>query len=134
MPKPKASQVLLDRANENSKIEIICNTEIVRIAGDDHMTSIEVKDRATGEIKSIPVEGILVRIGLKPNTEFLKDVLELTPIGQVPVNENMETSIPGIFAAGDVRQYSPMQIATAVGDGVNAAMSCGRYIEANFAD
>ena len=76
-------------------------------------------------------EGILVRIGLLPNTQFLNGVLPLTPAGQIPVNENMETSIPGIFAAGDVRQYSPMQIATAVGDGVNAAMSLGRYLESN---
>jgi thioredoxin reductase (NADPH) len=131
MPKPKASRVLLDRAGENGKITVLCNTKIERIVGDDHVTAVEVEDRATGEKRSIPVEGILVRIGLQPNTQFLKGVLELTPIGQIPVNENMETVVPGIFAAGDVRQYSPMQIATAVGDGVNAAMSCGRYIEAN---
>jgi thioredoxin reductase (NADPH) len=134
MPKPKASQVLLDRALSNPKIEIRCATKIERIVGDERVTAVEVEDRATGEKSSIPVEGILVRVGLQPNTHFLQDVLDLTPIGQIPVNENMETCIPGIFAAGDVRQHSPRQIAAAVGDGVNAAMSCGRYIEANFPD
>jgi thioredoxin reductase (NADPH) len=134
MPKPKASQVLVDRAMENPKVEVRCNTKIEAIVGDEHVTAIQVEDRGTGEKDSIPVEGILVRIGLQPNTKFLQGVLDLTPIGQIPVNENMETSVAGIFAAGDVRQYSPMQVATAVGDGVNAAMSCGRYIEANFAD
>jgi thioredoxin reductase (NADPH) len=131
MPKPKASKVLLDRANANAQIEIRCATKITAIIGDKHVTALELEDCNSGAKSRLAVEGILVRIGLQPNTQFLEGVLDLTPVGQVPVNENMETSIPGIFAAGDVRQYSPMQIATAVGDGVNAAMSCGRYLETN---
>jgi thioredoxin reductase (NADPH) len=129
MPQAKASKILLDRAHDNPKIEIRCATRIERIVGGDRVTALELEDRNSGAKNRLEVEGILVRIGLKPNTQFLHGVVPLTPIGQVPVNENMETSIPGIFAAGDVRQHSPMQIATAVGDGVNAAMSLGRYLE-----
>ena len=129
MPQPKASKILLDRAHDNPKIELRCATRIEKIIGGDRVTALELEDRNTGAKSRLEVEGILVRIGLKPNTQFLHGVLPLTPIGQIPVNENMETGIPGIFAAGDVRQHSPMQIATAVGDGVNAAMSLGRYLE-----
>ena len=129
MPRPKASKVLMDRAHTNPKIEIRCATKIERIIGEDHVTALDLASCNGGEKSRLSVEGILVRIGLSPNTQFLSDLLPLTPVGQIPINENMETSIPGIFAAGDVRQYSPMQIATAVGDGVHAAMSFGRYLE-----
>ena len=131
LPQPKASKVLQERALSNPKIEIRCATKISAIIGDEHVTGLDLEDCSTGAKSRLAAEGILVRIGLLPNTQFLNGVLPLTPAGQIPVNESMETSIPGIFAAGDVRQYSPMQIATAVGDGVNAAMSLGRYLESH---
>jgi len=128
MAQPKASRVLLDRAEENPNIEVICGTKIEGIVGDDWVTSVEVSDVATGEKRTLDVQGIYVRIGLVPNTQFLQGTLELTPAGQVPVNEQMATAIPGVYAAGDIRTNSPAQMATAVGDGVIAAMALGRYI------
>ena len=128
MAQPKASRVLLDRAEENPNIEVICGTKIEGIVGDDWVTGVEVSDVATGEKRTLDVQGIYVRIGLVPNTQFLQGTLELTPAGQVPVNEQMATSIPGVYAAGDIRTNSPAQMATAVGDGVTAAMALGRYI------
>ena len=128
LPQPKASKVLLDRACSNPGIAIKCGAKIERIVGEEGVTAVEIQDVATGARTSLAVEGVLVRIGLIPNTKFLQGALPLGPTGQVPVNENMETAIPGILAAGDVRQHSPMQMATAVGDGVTAAMALGRYI------
>lgn len=125
---PKASKVLLDRADENPNITLICNTKITGIAGDDWVTGIDIENRETGEKSRLDVQGIYVRVGLVPNTKFLEGTLELTPAGQIPVNENMATEIPGIYAAGDVRQFSPRQMATAVGDGVTAAMALGSYL------
>lgn len=125
---PKASKILLDRAEENPNIEVICGTQINAIFGEDWVTGVEVENRATGEKRTLDVQGIYVRVGLVPNTKFLEGTIQLTPAGQIPVNENMETSIAGIYAAGDVRQFSPRQMATAVGDGVTAAMACGQYI------
>ena len=111
MAQPKASRVLLDRAEENPNIEVICGTKIEGIVGDDWVTGVEVSDVATGEKRMLDVQGIYVRIGLVPNTQFLQGTLELTPAGQVPVNEQMATAIPGVYAAGDIRTNSPAQMA-----------------------
>jgi len=129
MPQPKASKVLMDRAASNPNIELIVGTKIETVVGDEHVTGVDILEVATGTKNHLDVEGVLVRIGPSPNTQFVQDILPLTPIGQIPVNENMETNIPGIYAAGDVRENSPMQISTAVGDGVTAAMALGRYLQ-----
>jgi thioredoxin reductase (NADPH) len=129
LPQPKASKILLDRAWSTPNIVIKCGTKIERIVGDERVTAVDLLEAATGDQSRLAADGVLVRIGLIPNTQFLKGVLPLGVAGQVPVNENMETAVPGILAAGDVRQNSPMQMATAVGDGVTAAMAVGRYIE-----
>jgi thioredoxin reductase (NADPH) len=128
MPQPKATKVLLDRAYANPNMEIKLSTKIEAILGDEKVTGVEIQDVATGEKSRLDVEGLLVCIGLIPNTQFVQGLLTLTPTGQIPVTENMETSIPGICAAGDIREHSPMQFATAVGDGVTAAMALGRYL------
>ncbi len=127
----KASRVLLDRADADPKITILTNTKICAAVGGETMEGVEVEDRATGEKKVIRASGMLVRIGLNPNTDFLEGCLELTPQKFVPVNGNMETAIPGIFAAGDIRTGSPMQVSTAVGDGATAALAAGRFLNSH---
>ena len=128
LPQSKATKVLLERALSDPKIEIKYGTKIEAIVGDEGVRALELQDIATGAKSRLPVDGILVHIGIQPNTQFLGGLLPLAAGGQIPINENMETCIPGVFAAGDVRQHSPMQIATAVGDGVNAAMAIERYL------
>lgn len=128
MDVPKASKVLLDRAEENPNVEVICGTKINAVVGDDWVTGVEVENRATGEKKVLDVQGIYVRVGLVPNTKFLEGLLDLSHGGQIQVDVNMATAVPGIYAAGDVRENSPRQMATAVGDGVTAAMALGRYL------
>ena len=128
LPAPKASKVLLDRADTDPSIEIRCGVKILEITGEEWVDAVEIQTVDTGARSRLDVAGILVRIGLIPNTMFLRDSLVLDPLGQIPVNENMETAIKGIFAAGDVRQHSPVQMATAVGDGVTAAMALGKYM------
>ena len=128
MDKPKASQVMLDRVEENPNIEVICNTQITTIKGESWVDGVEVMDRATGEKRVLNVQGIYVRIGLLPNTSYLNGLLELAPTGHVPVDGNMKTAIDGIYAAGDIRTASPAQMAAAVGDGVVAYMNLNRYL------
>ena len=128
METPKASKVMLDRAEENSNIEVICNTKITGIQGEDWVTGVEVEDRESGEKRVLAVEGIYIRIGLLPNTSYAEGCVELAPSGHVVVDGNMKTSAEGIYAAGDIRENSPAQMATAVGDGVVAYMNLNRYL------
>ena len=132
MPQLTASKILQEKALANSKIKICCGTRIEAIAGDDHVKEVELLNILTGERTTLQVGGILVRIGLEPNTSYLKGLLSLDSEGFVLVNEELETFIPGIFAAGDIRHASARQIATAVGDGVTAALSAGRLIESKY--
>jgi thioredoxin reductase (NADPH) len=122
MPQMLATKMLQERVLSNPKIEVRCGTKIEGIRGSDKLEFLELADVKTGQKNTLKVDGLLVRVGLIPNTAFLKGTLPLNPIGQVMVNDRMETGIPGIYAAGDVRHNSPMQIVTAVSDGATAAM------------
>jgi len=132
MPQLTASKILQERALANPKIKICCGTRIEAIKGDDHVKELELLNVSTNETTTLPVGGILVRIGLVPNTSYLKGLLSLDSEGYILVNEKMETSIPGVFAAGDIRHASARQIATAVGDGVAAALSAGNLIRLKY--
>lgn len=128
METPKASKVMLDRAEENPNIELLCNTKITGIQGEDWVTGVEIEDRESKEKRVLDVEGIYIRIGLLPNTSYAEGCVELAPSGYVVVDGNMKTSADGIYAAGDIRTNSPAQMATAVGDGVVAYMNLNRYL------
>ena len=132
MPQLTASQVLQERALANPKIKICCGTKIEAITGDNHVKELELLNVLTSERTTLRVGGILIRIGLEPNTSYLRGLLSLDSKGFVLVNEELETSIPGIFAAGDIRHGSARQIATAVGDGVTAALSADRLIKLKY--
>jgi thioredoxin reductase (NADPH) len=129
LPQLTATKVLQERAFSDPKIDITCGSKIEAICGDNQVKSLDVIDIKTGERSSIAVDGILVHVGVEANTEYLKGSVPLDEKGQVLVNEKMETEISGIFAAGDIRHNSPMQIATAVGDGATAALSLEKYLE-----
>lgn len=126
--KPRAEQILQDRVEENENIELLCNTDITEILGSDWVSGVKIRDKESGEEKTLDVQGIFIRIGLIANTGFLEDTIDLTSAGQIPVNVRMETELPGVYAAGDIRIDSPKQMATAVGDGATAAMACCEYI------
>jgi thioredoxin reductase (NADPH) len=128
MEKPKASQIMQDRCAENDNIEIICNWKTNSISGTDWVTGVEIENRATGEKRTLNVEGVFIRVGQLSNTDFVKGLVNMAPNGQVIVDQNMQSSVPGIVAAGDIRSWSPAQISTGVGDGVTAAMTLVRYL------
>jgi len=132
MPQLTASKILQERALANQKIKICCGTKVEAIKGDDQVKELELLNVSTSEKTTLQVGGVLVRIGLKPNTSYLKDLVSLDNEGYVLVNEELETSVPGIFAAGDIRHGSARQIATAAGDGVTAALSADRFIKLKY--
>lgn len=128
LPQCTATKILQDRAFSNPKIEVRCGSKIEAIIGDKQVKALDLLDIQTGERSTLEVDGILVHIGVEPNTDYLSGIVPLDSQGYILVNEKMETEIPGVFAAGDIRHNSAMQIATAVGDGATAALSAGRYL------
>ncbi len=124
----RAERILQERLFSNPKIEVLWNTVVREIKGDNFIKSIVIENLVTGELKELNISGIFIYIGLKPNTSFVEGLLKLDKDGFILTNEDMETSVEGIFAAGDVRSKTLRQIATAVGDGAIAAISAEKYI------
>lgn len=124
----RAEKILQERIFENSKIEVLWDSVIEKISGKDRLESItimNVKDKSFSEIK---LDGLFISIGMDPNTGFVKGLIDINELGQVKVNKTMATSEPGIFAAGDVTDACPEQMATAVGTGVAAALAVDEYL------
>ena len=129
LPAISASPILQERARANDKLEIRCGCRVTSIQGEAGVTAIELEDTATGTKEVLAVGGILVDIGLEPNTGFLGDVVQLDTRKRVIVSEKMETSTRNIYAAGDVRSGSPGQVVTGVADGAVAAISIQKALQ-----
>lgn len=127
--KLRADKILQERAFKNEKIEFVWNTVLERIEGNQTVNAISVRNVKTNALSKLEVGGVFMYVGIKPNTEFLKGVVTLDKKGFVITDDEMRTSVPGIFAAGDVRVKLLRQIATAVGDGATAAFAAEKYIE-----
>ena len=125
----RAQKILQDRAFKNDKIDFIWDTELQSINGDSRVESITLKDKKTGEEYTKDADGVFIYIGMLPLTSPFKDLGILNENGYIETNEEMETKIPGIFSAGDVREKSLRQIVTATGDGSLAAQNAQHYLE-----
>ena len=125
----RASKILQQRAFDNPKMEFVWDTVVEKIEGNGEVDAMTLKNLKTGEASRVPVQGIFIFIGFHPVNDFMQGAVELDNAGHVVANLQMETSVPGVFAAGDVRQFSDRQLANAVGDGVAAALAAYRYIE-----
>lgn len=128
-PKMRASEVLQQELTKyTDKITVHFNTPIKSIEAQDGKIS-KVVGIQNDKETDFPCDGVFVFVGLKPNTEFIKDTLELDDIGLIKTDSDLKTAIPGVFAAGDVRSGATMQIASAVGEGATAALMIRKYIE-----
>lgn len=119
----RAQKILQNEVMENPKIEFIWNSVIDEIHGDKSVNAVTIKNSVDGTIKKMPSEGVFVFVGNEPNTGFLGDLFSVDVGVHIETDYKMETSIPGVYAIGDVRKNSFRQIATAVGDGVTAAIA-----------
>lgn len=129
LPELTATAVLRDRVKENPRIEVRCGINVEAIIGENRVEGIEISDAASGQKETLKTDGVLVHVGLDPNTDYLEGVVPLDDARQVVVNDSMETEVPGIFASGDIRSDSPRQVSTAVGDGAAAAMAVQRFLQ-----
>ncbi|MFC2013390.1 thioredoxin-disulfide reductase [Chloroflexota bacterium] len=126
--KLRATPVVQDKAFAEPKIEFLWNTVVDEIEGKDMVEGLKLSDVKTGGKSTLKAPGIFVSVGLKPSTDYLKGVLPLDDHGYIITNENMETEIPGIFTAGDIRRNSIRQTIAAAGDGATAASYAQRFI------
>ena len=126
----RATRLLQEVAFSNTRLDFIWNSVIDEIVGDAAVEGVVLKDTRTGERRSMPTDGVFIAIGRVPSSDFARGFLELDGGGYILTGIRMETSVKGVFAAGDVRSGSSKQIATAVGDGVTASLSAREYIEA----
>jgi thioredoxin reductase (NADPH) len=127
LPSLTATAVLQDRVKSNPRIEVRCGVKVEAILGDERVEAIETT--TSGQKETLKLDGVLVQIGLDPDTDYLEGSIPLDERRQIAVNENMETEIPGIFAAGDIRSGSPRQVVTAVGDGAIAGIAAQRFLQ-----
>ncbi len=125
----RAEKILQDRAFKNPKIEILWDTVVTKVVGQNGVDGLEIRNVKNQAARDLKVGGVFFYVGWLPLTGFLKGVVPLDGSGYVLTETNMATSIPGVFAAGDVRQKTLRQVATAVGDGALAAFSAEKYIE-----
>jgi thioredoxin reductase (NADPH) len=124
----RATKIVQEKAFAEKKIEFIWDTVVVDILGENFVNKIKMRNVKTGQESVINVDGVFVSVGSQPDTAYLKDVLALDDAGAIVVNDKMETNIPGVYAAGDIRSGSIQQVIGAAGDGAIAAINASKYI------
>jgi thioredoxin reductase (NADPH) len=128
----RASKIMSDRALKNPKIGVLWNSELVDVMGDEVVKSIKVLNNKTNEVNEMPMDGVFIAIGHKPNTELFKGQLEMNDVGYLVTKaKSTYTSVPGVFASGDVQDPVYRQAITAAGTGCMAAIDAERWLEAN---
>jgi thioredoxin reductase (NADPH) len=126
----RATKIYQERAFANPKIDFLWSSVVEEIKGDQTVESVLVKNVTSGEMREVPTEGVFMFIGITPKTAFLEGLVDMDENGYILVDEeNLQTSVEGVFAAGDVRKKLLRQVATAVGDGATAAFAVEKYLE-----
>ncbi|KRO37427.1 MAG: thioredoxin-disulfide reductase [Actinobacteria bacterium] len=126
----RGSKIMQQRAFNNDKISIIWNSSVTRIHGEDKVSGVQLTDTVTGEISELPVTGVFIAIGHRPNTDLFKGVLTMEDSGYLATTPGSTyTNIPGVFACGDVQDHIYRQAITAAGSGCMAALDCERWLE-----
>ncbi|MGZ3768788.1 MAG: thioredoxin-disulfide reductase [Bdellovibrio sp.] len=128
----RASKIMVERAIKNPKIEVLWNTEVVEVLGDGKsMTGAKLRNIENDSVKELPITGLFLAIGHKPNTDLFKGILDMNETGYLITQPNTTyTNIPGVFAAGDVQDHVYRQAITAAGTGCMAAIDTERWLEA----
>jgi thioredoxin reductase (NADPH) len=125
----RASKIMIDRALEHPKIEVHTNTEVEEVLGKSKVEGLRLRDTRTGETSELPMEGLFIAIGHKPNTDVFRDWLEVDQKGYLAVHDHTRSRIDGVFIAGDVHDHRYRQAVTAAGDGCMAAIDAERWLE-----
>jgi thioredoxin reductase (NADPH) len=130
----RASKIMQERTFKNPKINIIWDTDVIDVQGEDAVTGLLLYNRKTGEESVLPIQGFFLAIGHQPNTELFKGSIDMDKAGYIVPVEHTMTNIPGVFAAGDVTDHRYRQAVTAAGDGCRAAIDLERWLESQGED
>ncbi len=125
----RATRIYQERALSNPKIKFLWNSVIEEIKGDQVVRSVVVRNVKTGEVRAVETDGAFLFVGLVPRTQFLRGLIDIDESGYILTDEHCQTSVRGIFAAGDCRKKLLRQISTSVGDGATAAFAAEKYLE-----
>jgi thioredoxin reductase (NADPH) len=131
--KLRASKIMQDRAMKNEKIAFVWNSIVEDVLGETTVTGVRLRNVVTGKVSEIACDGVFLAIGHRPNTTLFAGQLEMDPAGYLVTSRGTATSVPGVFAAGDVQDAHYRQAITAAGSGCMAAMDAERYLEAHSA-
>ena len=127
--KLRASPILQERAKQNPKMKFIWNTVVTDVLGDKKVEGVRLKDVNTNQVRDFKTDGVFVFVGHDPNTGFLKGLVALDEKGYVKTDNQLQTSVPGIFACGEVRVGAVKQLVSCAGEGCEAALACQSYLE-----
>ncbi len=130
----RAAKSIIEKAMSNEKINVIWNSVVEEIYGDGIVEGVKLKNIKSGETTDFRTDGVFVFVGTKPITDIIKGHVELNPKGYIMADEELRTSVEGVFAAGDVRAKSLRQVITACADGAIAAVNAEKFIESNFTE
>lgn len=125
----RAQEILQERAFNNPKIDFLWNSVVEEFVGDEKLDGVQVRNIQSDEVTHYPAEGAFIYIGIVPNSSFLDGLNVMDEEGWVLTDDEMMTEVPGLFAAGDIRQKALRQVATAVGDGSTAGQAAYNYIQ-----
>jgi thioredoxin reductase (NADPH) len=124
----RAGATLQERAERNQKIEFIWDTVVTEITGDGAVESVQLKNLKTGEVSTLPTEGVFIYIGHYPNSQIFKGKLEMDEHGYLSADRRTRTSVPGVFAAGEIADPIFRQVITSAGEGCKAALEVEKYL------
>ena len=127
--KLRATKILQERARANKKIHLQLDSVAVEVKGTTRVEALEIKDVHSGKISQIKTDGVFVLIGITPNSGLVSDIVKTDDKGYIMTDDEMRTSVDGLFACGDVRKKLLRQVVTAAGDGATAAFSAEHYVE-----
>jgi thioredoxin reductase (NADPH) len=122
----RAQQIAVERVSSLANVEVAFNTHVLAIEGDGSVSRVRLRGDGSEQVRE--VSGVFIFVGLEPNTQFLSGVVALDGGGHVVVDERLQSSVSGVFAAGDLRQHSVRQLVAAAGDGATAAVNAFRYL------
>ncbi len=124
----RATKIMQERIKADSRIQILWDTVVLEIAGDKFVDKIKLRNVKTGSESELAVSGVFIAVGSQPATDYLKGVVTLDGVGAIVADDKLETSVPGIYAAGDIRSGSIRQVIGAAGDGAAAAVYASKYL------